>query len=66
MLGELFCRNLEDINVKGKAEDTGLGFEFSAGNFKTLSRPVAILDDDSVVLVRWNEESAVTNKIPEI
>ena len=62
----MLCRSLED-NVENSAEDGGLACEVSEGKLKTLFRDIAILEFDySVVLVSWGEESAVTNKIPEL
>lgn len=42
-LRKMFFR-FEDKNVESSIEDEGLTFEVSDGNFKTLSRPFAILN----------------------
>lgn len=39
MLGELFCRGLEDKNVEGNAVDGGLAWKSSEGCLESLSGP---------------------------
>jgi hypothetical protein len=43
---------LED-NVENNAKDRGLTYEISEGRLKILIRAVAVLTDDSEVLVSW-------------
>jgi hypothetical protein len=44
--------SLED-NVENNAKDRGLTYEISEGRLKILIRAVAVLTDDSEVLVSW-------------
>jgi hypothetical protein len=65
-LCQMLYRILED-NVENSAEDGGLDCEISEGRLKTLFRANAIW----IVKILWfwlagAEESAVTNKIPEL
>jgi hypothetical protein len=62
----MLCRSLED-NVENSAEDGGLACEISEGRLMTFFRAIANL----TVKILWfwlagAEESAVTNKIPEL
>ena len=51
MLCDLLCRSLEGNNVEGNVKYGGLVCKGSEGILKTLSGPLVILNEDSVVLV---------------